>query len=155
MSTGGPSSNSSTALPEETMRNPAFAATRWSVVLSAGGSDTPGARDALSRLCQMYWYPLYAYVRGGAYSREDAQDLTQEFFARLLEHNWVGRADREKGRFRSFLLTAMKRFLADEWDKVRAQKRGGGVPPCRCNSTRRKPRYGTNRRDDVHPGAGL
>lgn len=106
----------------------AFVTTHWSIVLSAGQSDTTRAQNALSKLCQTYWYPLYAYVRGRGHSREDAQDLTQEFFARLLEKNWIGSADREKGRFRSFLLTAMKRFLADEWDKARAQKRGGGLP---------------------------
>jgi RNA polymerase sigma-70 factor (ECF subfamily) len=106
----------------------AFVTTHWSIVLSAGQSDTTRAQSALSKLCQTYWYPLYAYVRGRGHSREDAQDLTQEFFARLLQKNWIGSADREKGRFRSFLLTAMKRFLADEWDKARAQKRGGGLP---------------------------
>ncbi|MGA3180157.1 MAG: sigma-70 family RNA polymerase sigma factor [Verrucomicrobiota bacterium] len=107
---------------------PAFAATHWSVVLTAARSDTTRARQALEVLCQTYWYPLYAYARGRGHDREDAQDLTQAFFARLLEKKWIGSADREKGRFRSFLLTAMKRFLADEWDKARAQKRGGGAP---------------------------
>ncbi len=103
-----------------------FVTTHWSVVLSAGRADTPHARDALGRLCQVYWYPLYSYVRGRGYAAEDAQDLTQEFFARLLERNWVGSADPQKGRFRSFLLTAMNHFLADDWDRVKAQKRGGG-----------------------------
>ena len=97
-------------------------------MLTAGRTDSADVSEALSKLCQTYWYPLYAYVRMRGYGREDAQDLTQEFFARLLEKNWIGSADREKGRFRSFLLTAMKRFLADEWDKARAQKRGGGLP---------------------------
>jgi RNA polymerase sigma-70 factor (ECF subfamily) len=96
------------------------------VVLTAGRSDVPQARDALEKLCQTYWYPLYAYVRRRGYAQADAEDLTQAFFSRLLEKNWIGSADREKGRFRSFLLTAMKWFLADEWDKARAQKRGGG-----------------------------
>jgi RNA polymerase sigma-70 factor (ECF subfamily) len=113
--------------PSEAGRSSAFAATHWSIVLSAAQSDPTRARDALSKLCQVYWYPLYAYVRWRGHSREDAQDLTQEFFARLLEKNWIGRADREKGRFRSFLLIALKRFLSDEWDKARAQKRGGGA----------------------------
>jgi RNA polymerase sigma-70 factor (ECF subfamily) len=110
------------------MHGAAFVTTHWSVVLAAGRSDTPRAKEALSKLCQTYWYPLYAYARARGYGREDAQDLTQEFFARLLEKNWIGSAEREKGRFRSFLLTVMKRFLADEWDKARAEKRGGGVP---------------------------
>ncbi len=129
MTTSAATSNPSTAsLPGQAGRCPVFAATHWSIVLSAAQNDTTRARAALSTLCQTYWYPLYAYVRRRGYSREDAQDLTQAFFARLLEKNWLGRADPEKGRFRSFLLTAMKCFLADEWDRARAQKRGGGAP---------------------------
>jgi len=100
--------------------------THWSVVLTAGRSDTTRARAALERLCVTYWPPLYAYVRRRGHSPADAQDLTQEFFARLLEQKWVGDADPAKGRFRTFLLTALSRFLANEWDRVRAQKRGGG-----------------------------
>src|SRR2546425_1817042 len=84
-----------------------FATTHWSVVLSAGRSDTPRARQALERLCQTYWYPLYAYVRRRGYSSEDAEDLTQAFFARLLSSDFFASADRERGRFRSFLLTAL------------------------------------------------
>ena len=79
----------------------------------------------METLCQGYWLPLYSYVRSRGYSAEDAQDLTQEFFARLIEHNRIARADQHRGRFRSFLLTALKNFLSDEWDKSRAQKRGG------------------------------
>lgn len=105
-----------------------FATTHWSVVLHAGRSDTTRARDALGKLCQVYWFPIYAYVRQRGYSPHDAQDLTQEFFARLLEQNWVTRADPEKGRFRSFLLGALNHFLAKEWRKDQAQKRGGGIP---------------------------
>src|SRR6185503_3681234 len=101
-----------------------FATTHWSMVIAAGGDGTH-ARAALSKLCELYWYPLYAYVRRRGHSPEDAQDLTQEFFSRLLERNWLGSADREKGRFRSFLLGAINHFLADQWDKARAKKRGG------------------------------
>lgn len=104
-----------------------FLSTRWTVVLSAADPDSPHAATALDALCRAYWYPLYAYVRRRGHSTPDAQDLTQEFFAQLLEHNWVARADRQKGRFRSFLLMAMKRFLANEWDKVKTEKRGGHV----------------------------
>ena len=104
-----------------------FATTRWTVVLSAGDPSSPHAATALETLCRAYWYPLYAYVRRCGYSPPDAQDLTQEFFARLLEQNWIARADRHKGRFRSFLLMAMKRFLAKEWDKAKTLKRGGQV----------------------------
>src|SRR5437879_871174 len=103
-----------------------FVTTHWSVVLSAGRSDTPRSRQALEQLCQTYWYPLYAYVRRRGYSPQDAEDLTQAFFARLLSSDFFASADRDRGRFRSFLLTALNHFLADEWDRVRAQKRGGG-----------------------------
>lgn len=103
-----------------------FATTHWSVVLTAGKSDTTRARDALARLCQTYWRPLYAYVRRRGYSQHDAEDLTQAFFARLLERNDVATVSPERGKFRSFLLAAMNHFLADEWDRGRAQKRGGG-----------------------------
>jgi DNA-directed RNA polymerase specialized sigma24 family protein len=107
----------------------AFASTRWSVVLAARGqkTDDAKARAALTTLCHGYWYPLYAYVRRKGYSPHDAQDLTQDFFARLIEKDWLADVARERGRFRSFLLAAMKHFLANEWDKARAQKRGGGT----------------------------
>jgi len=105
---------------------PVFVTTHWSVVLTAARSDTTRARAALENLCQTYWHPLYAYVRRRGYSPEDAEDLTQAFFARLLEHNAVAAVAPEKGRFRSFLLASLNHFLADEWDKARAQKRGGG-----------------------------
>jgi RNA polymerase sigma factor (sigma-70 family) len=103
-----------------------FSTTRWSVVLAAG-RDTADGRDSLARLCQSYWRPLYAYVRRRGYSPEDAQDLTQAFFARLMEKHWVAAADQARGRFRSFLLAALNHFLADEWDRARAQKRGDGI----------------------------
>jgi len=89
--------------------------------------DSAGAHAALSTLCRAYWYPLYAYVRRQGSSPHDAQDLTQEFFARLIEKGWLDAVARERGRFRSFLLAAMKHFLANERDKAQAQKRGGGV----------------------------
>ena len=103
-----------------------FLTTHWSVVLSAGGSDSTQARDALAKLCQVYWRPLYAYVRRRGYSSHDAEDLTQGFFARILERHDVAGVDPTKGRFRSYLLAAMNHYMSDEWDKARAQKRGGG-----------------------------
>ncbi|MBI5772644.1 MAG: sigma-70 family RNA polymerase sigma factor [Verrucomicrobia bacterium] len=104
-----------------------FAETHWSLVLTAArGGDSTRAGDALAALCQTYWYPLYAFVRRQGHAPHDAQDLTQEFFARLLAKNWLADVNRERGRFRSFLLAAMKHFLANEWDKAQAQKRGGG-----------------------------
>ena len=104
-----------------------FPATQWTVVLAAGGTPSPEAAAALERLCSAYWYPLYAFVRQSGHSPADAQDLTQEFFARLLEHHWIARADRQRGRFRTFLLMALKRFLAKEWHKANTLKRGGQV----------------------------
>jgi RNA polymerase sigma factor (sigma-70 family) len=103
-----------------------FTTTRWSVVLAAGGATSPQGDVALAELCRTYWYPLYAFVRRKGYRPHDAQDLTQAFFARLLEKNYVAQADRERGRFRTYLLTALTHFLADEWDKTQRLKRGGG-----------------------------
>jgi RNA polymerase sigma-70 factor (ECF subfamily) len=104
-----------------------FATTHWSLVLAACGQPSPQARDALADLCRAYWYPLYAFIRRTGHDAGAAEDLTQEFFARLLEKGWLGQADREKGRFRSFLLTACKHFLANERHRAQAQKRGGGI----------------------------
>ncbi len=105
---------------------PQFTTTHWSVVLAASDSPSPGASQALESLCRAYWYPLYAYVRKKGYTMEDAQDLTQAFFARMLEKNYVAQAQSERGRFRTFLLAALNHFLADEWDKTQRLKRGGG-----------------------------
>lgn len=104
-----------------------FATTHWSVVLAAGTAETTRAQEALSRLCQTYWYPLYAYVRRRGYQAQDAEDLTQEFFARLLQKHSLARVTREGGRFRSFLLSSLNHFLTDEWRRARARKRDGGL----------------------------
>jgi RNA polymerase sigma-70 factor (ECF subfamily) len=96
------------------------------VVLAAGDAASPKAQTALESLCRTYWYPLYAYVRRKGYVANDAEDLTQEFFRRLLARNFLNMADRKKGKFRSFLLGSLEHFLAREWTKGRAQKRGGG-----------------------------
>ncbi len=103
-----------------------FATTHWSVVLAAGQAESPTAATALEELCRTYWYPLYAFIRRKGHDSHDAQDLTQAFFARLLEKNYLAQVDRERGRFRTFLLAALSHFLADEWDKARRLKRGGG-----------------------------
>jgi RNA polymerase sigma-70 factor (ECF subfamily) len=105
---------------------PDFPTTRWTLVIAAAGSRPTEARSALVSLCEGYWYPLYAYVRRRGYLADQAQDLTQEFFLRVMEGRYLDRADREKGRFRAFILTSLKFFLADEADRSRAQKRGGG-----------------------------
>ena len=103
-----------------------FVTTHWSAVLAARANWTSESAEALEKLCGAYWYPLYAYVRRQGYSPDDAQDLTQGFFARVLEKDYLASADPAKGKFRSFLLTVLQRFLADERDKARALKRGGG-----------------------------
>jgi RNA polymerase sigma factor (sigma-70 family) len=105
-----------------------FLTTHWSVVLAAGGSDSPQSAAALESLCRAYWSPLYFYVRRHGHDRDDAKDLTQEFFLRLLDKNHFAMADPNRGRFRSFLLTSLKHFLVNEWEKSRTNKRGGGQP---------------------------
>lgn len=102
-----------------------FATTRWTVVLAAGQRHTPQADVALEKLCTTYWYPIYAYIRRRGHSKEDSEDLTQAFFTRFLEKNYLEDLSAERGRFRAFLLAALKHFLANEWDKARRQKRGG------------------------------
>ena len=102
-----------------------FDTTHWSVVLSAADTSAPGAQAALEELCKTYWYPLYCYVRRQGRSPEDAQDLTQGFFARFLERKSFQRADRQRGLFRSFLLTSLRHFMVNEWERETAQKRGG------------------------------
>jgi len=103
-----------------------FKTTHWTVVLDASRGDATQTREALAKLCQTYWYPLYVFIRRQRHSSEDAEDLVQGFFARLLEKNYVREADRDKGKFRSFLLMALERFMANEWDRANRQKRGGG-----------------------------
>jgi len=104
----------------------AFPNTRWSVVLAAQRRPSAESAAALEAICRAYWQPLYAYVRRSGKSPHDAQDLTQEFFHRLLAKHWLDSADREKGRLRTFLIVALKRFLLNEWDKASARRRGGG-----------------------------
>ena len=106
---------------------PVFATTHWSVVMTAAQSDPARAHDALEHLCRLYWYPIYHFVRRQGNSTHDAQDFTQEFFARLLEKNWLAHADQSRGRFRTFLLLVLKRFLASEWHRANAQKRAGNL----------------------------
>jgi RNA polymerase sigma-70 factor (ECF subfamily) len=122
----------STTEPSSSGHGPAgradiFATTHWTVVLAAGRKSSPQSDRALGELCQLYWYPLYAYVRGQGRTKEDAEDLVQAFFARFLERNYLEGLRAERGRFRAFLLASLKHFLANEWDKAQRQKRGGGV----------------------------
>jgi DNA-directed RNA polymerase specialized sigma24 family protein len=117
--------------PPPVERDGLFASTRWSLVLEAGelGRSSAHSLDALSELCRIYWRPLYLFLRSQGQSQDDAQDLTQGFFVDLIQTRAYARADKEKGRFRSFLLGALKHFVADARDRERAQKRGGGVLP--------------------------
>jgi RNA polymerase sigma factor (sigma-70 family) len=108
-------------------RRAVFATTHWSVVLAVGQQGSPEAAAALERLCRTYWYPLYVYIRRHGHSVEDAQDLTQQFFAQVLRKGSIGLADPERGRFRTFLLHALRNFLANEWKRARRIKRGGGA----------------------------
>jgi len=127
-----------------------FTPTHWSVVLAAAGrADSTHARDALEKLCRNYWLPIYVFVRRQGHGPHDAQDLTQEFFARLLEKNFLAGAQREKGRFRSFLLASVKHFLANEWDKATAQKRGGGQVPISIDAVLGESSFGLEPADAV------
>src|SRR5690242_135836 len=103
-----------------------FPITHWSIVLTAAQAKSPRFHEALSKLCSAYWYPVYTFIRRRGYSAPESEDLTQEFFARLLDKRYLEGISDEGGRFRSFLLTALKHFLANEWQKLQTQKRGGG-----------------------------
>lgn len=118
-----------------------FATTRWTVVLAAGDAEHPHADRALATLCQTYWMPLYAFVRRRGYAADDAADLVQDFFARMLERSLLGQADRDRGRFRTFLLAALSHFLANEWNRQRTLKRGGAQPPISWDAQAAEHRY--------------
>jgi DNA-directed RNA polymerase specialized sigma24 family protein len=105
---------------------PGFSATSWTLIRTAAGNPTPDSREALAALCQKYWHPVYAFIRRRGYDRAESEDLTQGFFALLIEKNYLLDADSKRGRFRSFLLGAVQHFLANEWDRANAVKRGGG-----------------------------
>jgi RNA polymerase sigma-70 factor (ECF subfamily) len=125
-----------------------FETTRWHIVLAAGSAATPASREALAVLCEQYWYPLYAYLRRVGHDASDAEDLTQGFFLRLLEKDALHAADPKRGRFRSFLLTALKHFAANEWDRRRAMKRGGTHPPVSFDLSTGEDRYRLEPRDN-------
>src|SRR2546427_4406204 len=133
--------------------SPQFATTHWSVVLAAGERDSPQASEALEKLCRTYWYPLYVYVRRQGNSPEDAQDLTQIFFSRLLEKNYVAKADRDRGKFRTFLLRSMKNFLVNEWKRAGRLKRGGGVEFISFDANVAEDRYAAEPASESNPDA--
>ncbi len=140
--------NSSPVVPS---RADTFATTHWTVVLAAGKGSTPQSDHALEELCRTYWYPLYAYVRRRGYTHEDAEDLTQGFFARFLERNYLEGLTSEKGRFRAFLLASLKHFLANEWDRAHRQKRSAPTPNLSLDWQSADSRYQINVPDDLTP----
>jgi RNA polymerase sigma-70 factor (ECF subfamily) len=143
-----PSSELSDTAPRS---GPAFVTTHWSVVLAAQDKGSPQEAGALETLCRIYWWPLYAYVRRLGHGPHDAEDLTQEFFARLLQKDYLRAVDRAKGRFRTFLLMAVNRFRSDEWDRIRAQKRGGRVACFSLDAQTAEQRYRLEPADQMTP----
>jgi len=130
-----------------------FATTHWSVVVRAGDSRSPEAASAMERLCQTYWYPLYVFVRRKGHGHEDASDLTQEFFHRFLERNALAAVQPAVGKFRSFILACLKNFLANQRERERAQRRGGGQPILSLQSGEAETRYSLEQADQRTPEA--
>jgi len=125
--------------------------TRWSVVLAAGGTSQPAAREALSTLCGLYWHPLYAFIRRRGSSPEEAEDMTQAFLVHVIEKESLRHVDPGKGKFRSFLLTSLKNFLSDQRSKETALKRGGGVAPVSLDAEEAEGRYSLDPGHDLTP----
>jgi len=128
-----------------------FTTTHWSVVLSARKRKSPQSERALAALCETYWFPLYAYVRRSGYSSHDAQDLTQDFFAQLLEKDFLKDVDHRRGKFRSFLLAALKHYLGHQRERARAKKRGGGRAPFSLDFNDAENRYHLEPQDPATP----
>ena len=128
-----------------------FVTTHWSVVLAAGAGSSPAAQTALETLCRTYWYPVYAFVRRRGFAVEDAQDLTQEFFLRLLERASLSHVAREKGRFRAFLLATLRNYLTNEWNRAQTAKRGGGQSLISWDEMRAEERYAQEPVADATP----
>lgn len=146
MASSDQSSNS--ALPRSCAQ---FTTTQWSLVLHAGDSLDPESESESAQLCRNYWYPLYAYIRHRGYAVEDARDLTQTFFQRVLERKLLKRVKPDGRKFRSYLLTALKHFLSDEWDRARAQKRGGGQTLISLDYESAQERYAIEPRETQSP----
>jgi RNA polymerase sigma factor (sigma-70 family) len=130
-----------------------FATTHWSVVLAAGHSSVPGAQAALENLCRTYWFPLYAFARRQGNTPEDAQDLTQDFFSRLLEKNYLATVNPNLGKFRTFLLRSLKNFLVNDWKRAGRLKRGGGVEFLSIDTNEAEERYAAEAPDEFNPDA--
>jgi len=129
-----------------------FPTTSWTMV-TAAARDSRESTQALSNLCAAYWFPVYAFIRCRGHSREDAEDLCQEFFARVLQHGVLSSAQRERGKFRSFLLASVTNFLANEWDRTQALKRGGGCAPLSLDFDASESRYREAAHDELTPEA--
>lgn len=140
-------------LPSTAHASSAFHPTRWSLVAQLRSGDAPRARMALERLCATYWYPLYAYVRRSGHGAEEAKDLTQAFFEHVLEKEMFAAADPERGRLRTFLLTALQNFLRAEWRKTQRLKRGGGLAPLSIDEALAEDRYAREPADTLTPEA--
>ena len=143
--------NISDEIGSDSGQSPQFKQTRWSLVRCAAGLDSPESREALEALCRIYWFPIYAFIRRQGHSPHDAQDLTQEFFARLLMSNSIARADQRLGKFRTFLLGALKHFLTDEQRKSDAWKRGGREQIVSFQQAEAEQRYELEPVDDRTP----
>lgn len=128
-----------------------FASTHWSVVLLAGQDHSPQSAAALEKLCQAYWYPLYSFTRRQGYGSHEAADLTQDFFSHLLATQALGAVNQKKGKFRSFLLASLKNLLANEWNRGRCQKRGGGIPLFSLDEKAADGRYQLDPLDSLTP----
>ena len=128
-----------------------FQSTHWSLVLAANQGDSPQAQEALGRLCRAYWYPLYAFIRRRGHDAEPAKDLTQEFFCRLLARQYLRVADRERGRFRTFLLSCLEHFLSNEHKKENALKRGGQFTFVPLEEAFAEERYQAEPADEMSP----
>jgi RNA polymerase sigma factor (sigma-70 family) len=128
-----------------------FGTTRWSLVLAAGQTSNERSAQALANLCEMYWYPVYAFIRRQGCRQEEAADLAQEFFTRLLQKNYVHDADPAKGRFRAFLCGSIRHFLSNERDRARTLKRGGSQPPISLDVEVAEGTYRIELRDDLTP----
>jgi RNA polymerase sigma-70 factor (ECF subfamily) len=131
----------------------AFHTTHWSVVLAARDREDPAAREALARLCSAYWYPLYCFVRCRGFAPHDAEDLTQEFFYHFLDRNSLSNVSPARGKFRSFLLTCLKNFLANAWEREHAQRRGGGQSLISLDGTEAETRFSLEPAESVTPEA--
>lgn len=150
-STSSSPASSAPGTPPQGAPDDYFATTHWTVVQAAGREGTPEAGRALEELCRIYWYPLYVYVRRQGRSKEDAEDLTQGFFARFLERNYLEGVNSDKGRFRAFLLASLKHFLANERDRACRHKRGGGVAALSLDWQDAEARYLIEPADNLSP----